>query len=314
MNPFRVLFLNLSRIPPVILLSSIVGLAGVTAFAVHNQLESEERKTQTAQDQLRDRLNEQGKAVFATRDIPEGQTIASDALEERSIAKTQIPTDAVPAASLVAGRTVRYGITAGEIISQHSIAAQSTPPGFEAQLQAGQRAITFGVDNNSGVAGFIIPQSHIDILATVGGAGDTKVAPILSDVKVIAVGPTYQKVPGSTNTPTSNVTVAVGPEDAKKLVKAIVASKLYVTLRRDNDHSPVATVDVTAMYSKTASIKDQTLLGNLTPLPPPPLPIQTTQEKGAGGQQLSDVPIPKPPHEIEMWSGSRKDLLSVPNS
>ncbi|HEY9760582.1 MAG TPA: Flp pilus assembly protein CpaB [Oculatellaceae cyanobacterium] len=314
MNPLRILFLNISRIPPAILLSTIVGLAGVTAYVVNAHLEDTKRVSEAAQTELRDRLNEKGKAVFALRDIPEGQTIPSEALEERMIPKTQIPTDSVPSASLVCGRVAHYSILAGEIVSQHALVSQNTPVGFEAQLGLGQRAITFGVDNNSGVAGFIVPQSHIDILATVGGAGDTKVAPILSDVKVIAVGPTYQKVPGTSNTPTSNVTVAVDPDDAKKLVKAIVASKLYVTLRRDNDHSPVATVDVTSLFSKAPAANKEQLLSSINQLPPPPLPVETKSDKDALVPNLGTIPAPKPLSEVEMWSGSRKDLLSVPNS
>jgi Flp pilus assembly protein CpaB len=313
MNPLRVLFLNISRIPPVVLLSAIIGLAGVTAFTVNSQLDTTKKQSDQAQAELQNRLNEKGKVVFALKDIPEGQMIGSDALEERSIAKTQIPADAITASSLVAGRTARYGIMANEIVSQHALATQLTPVGFEAQLGQGQRAITFGVDNNSGVAGFIVPQSHIDILATVGGAGDTKVAPILSDVKVIAVGPTYQKTPGTSNTPTSNVTVAVEPEDAKKLVKAIIASKLYVTLRRENDHNPVATVDVTSLFSKAPAANKEALI-SATQLPPPPLPIDQKADVAGSKGDIKDISTPKPFSEIEMWSGSRKDLLSVPNS
>ncbi len=58
------------------------------------------------------------------------------------------------------------------------------------------RALTFGVDNNSGVAGFVNPDSRVDIIAMVGTGADTKAAPILSDVEVIAVGQLYQKSPG----------------------------------------------------------------------------------------------------------------------
>ena len=313
MNALRVVMLNLSRIPPMILLSAIVGLGGVTAYTVNSQMEATKKESLDAQTAIQNQLNAKGKAVFAIKDIPEGSTITADAIEERQIPRTQIPTDAVGASSLVAGRIAKYGVVANEIVSQHDLTSQAMPQGFEAQLQTGQRAITFGVDNNSGVAGFIVPASHIDILATVGGAGDTKVAPILSDVRVIAVGPTYQKVPGSSNTPASNITVAVDPDDAKKLVKAVVASKLYVTLRNEKDHMPVATVDVTSLFSKAASTagKDATMLSALGQLPAPPIEFN---DKNADKSNLVLPEAPKPIKEIEMWSGSKKDILSVPNS
>jgi pilus assembly protein CpaB len=313
MNPMRVVLLNLSKIPPVVMLSTVVGLAAVTALTVSNQLDSSKKQSDAIQEAMANKLNEKGKAVFAVKDIPEGQTITSDALEERQMPKAQIPLDAIPASALVAGRTAKYGIVANAIVSQHDLASEFVQQGFEAKLKPGQRAITFGVDNNSGVAGFINPQSRIDILATVGGAGDTKVAPILADVQVIAVGPTFQKVPNSTNTPTSNVTVAVDPEDAKKLVKAIVASKLYVTLRNDKDRSPLATVDVTSMFSKTPINK---LASNeLEQLPaPPPLPIPVNNNNDKFLATIGSTELPKPIHEIEMWSGSRKDILTTPRN
>jgi Flp pilus assembly protein CpaB len=289
-------------------------LAGVTAFTVSSSLDTNKKNSDLAQQALENRLNEKGKAVYAVKDIPEGQMITSEALEEREVPKAQVPLDAISASSLAAGRTAKYGIVANSIVSQHDLASEFVQQGFESKLKAGQRAITFGVDNNSGVAGFINPQSRIDILASVGGAGDTKVAPILSDVQVIAVGPTYQKAPGSTNNPAGNITVAVDPDDAKKLVKAIVASKLYVTLRNEKDRSPVATVDVTSMFSKPTKIASDALA-----VLPPPAPLPAPNMDTAGGNSLLDFkgnmpPVPPPLHEIEMWSGSRKDVMNAPNN
>jgi pilus assembly protein CpaB len=312
MNPMRVVLLNLSKIPPVVMLSTVVGLAAVTALTVSNQLDSSKKQSEAAQQAMENKLNEKTKAVFALKDIPEGQMITSEALEEREIPKAQMPLDAINASSLAAGRTAKYGIIANSIVSQHDLAAEYTQQGFESKLKPGQRAITFGVDNNSGVAGFINPQSRIDILASIGGAGDTKVAPILSDVQVIAVGATYQKAAGSTNNPTGSITVAVDPDDAKKLVKAIVASKLYVTLRNEKDRSPVATVDVTSMFNKPST---KIASDTLAQLPPPmPLPVidntNNSNDKLIAGQIAP--PLPPPLHEIEMWSGSRKDVMSTP--
>ena len=56
------------------------------------------------------------------------------------------------------------------------------------------RAITFGIDNNTGVAGFVNPESHVDIMSIVGAGADIKAQPILSDVEVIAVGQSFRKL------------------------------------------------------------------------------------------------------------------------
>ena len=74
---------------------------------------------------------------------------------------------------MATGRIAKYGILAGQIVSQHDLAPQGISLGFEAKLKEGMRALTFGVDNNSGVAGFVNPDSRVDIIAMVGtGAED----------------------------------------------------------------------------------------------------------------------------------------------
>jgi pilus assembly protein CpaB len=318
MNPLRALFLSLSRMPPAVMLLIIVGLAVVVTIMVNSKLSEQDTQFKQKQADLEQRMNAKGKVVYTIKDIPEGQTIPTEALEEREIEQSKIPQDAITSASLAAGRVAKYGISSGQIVSQHDLAAQGISLGFESRLKEGMRAITFAVDNNSGVAGFVTPESHVDIIAMVGSGAETKAQPILSDVEVIAVGQMYTKTPGQTTAvPASSVTVATTPEDGQKLIKAIVAGKLYLTLRNDKDHTPVATVDVTSLFAKPAVPKSE--LAALPPpsaLPPPPLPgAPDAGGPGGPGAALPAAPPPPPPlHEIEIWSGSKKDVLSVPKS
>ncbi len=130
----------------------------------------------------------------------------------------------------------------------------------------------------------------------------------------------YQKAPGGTAAvPASSVTVSLSPEDANKLIRSITASKLYLTLRNDKDHQPVATVDVTSLFVKPAAPKSD--ISSLPPpsaLPPPPLPgapdAGPMPMGGPGGMMMNAAPPPPQLHEIEIWSGSKKDVLSVPKS
>ncbi|HEY9777959.1 MAG TPA: Flp pilus assembly protein CpaB [Planktothrix sp.] len=317
MNPLRALFLSLSRMPPAVMLLIIVGLAVVVTMMVTGKVSEQETQFKQKQTELESKMNAKGKVVYTIKDIPEGQTIPTEALEEREIEQSKIPQDAITSSSLAAGRVAKYGISSGQIVSQHDLAPQGISLGFESRLKEGMRAVTFAVDNNSGVAGFVAPESHVDIIAMVGSGAETKAQPILSDVEVIAVGQMYQKQPGAaTAVPASSVTVAVTPEDGQKLIKAVVAGKLYLTLRNDKDHTPVATVDVTSLFAKPATPKSE--LAALPPpsaLPPPPLPGAPDAGPGGPGSALPAAPPPPPPlHEIEIWSGSKKDVLSVPKS
>lgn len=313
MNPFRSLFLSLSRMPPILMLFIILGLAVVVTMYVMGMVNQ-------SQEQLaRERaLHEQAqqaktKVVYSTKNIEEGEIIAQEALEERDVEQSKAPVDAFTSANAVVGQIAAYPIPAGTVVSNHAIKPIAVQTGFEGKIKEGMRAITFGVDSNSGVAGFIAPGSHVDVVGITGQAEGTKAAPVMSDVEVIAVGTTYQKTPGSAQAnPAGSVTVAVTPEDAIKLVRAITAAKLYLTLRNEKDHTPVAVVDVKDLFPKPKAIEEgDTAVATALPppnLPPPPLP--TTG--GADPAALNAPPPPPPMHEIEVWSGSKKEVLSVP--
>ncbi len=309
MKPLQTLILQLSRIPIAVLLVIIVVVAGGIAVGVTGIINEQIAIWKIKQNDADRLANAKSKVVYAVKDIAEGQAIPSDALEENQIAQSKVPQDAVTSASLATGRIAKYGIATGAVISQHDLAPQGISLGFDAKLKPGMRAVTFGVDNNSGVAGFVNPDSRVDILAMVGAGADTKVAPILSDVEIIAVGQMYQKNPGqSTAIPTSSVTVCVSPMDTTKLVKAISASKLYLALRNGRDHMPVATVDVTSMFPGGRSDGD-----NLVVVPPPstfiPPPVPSGSEEETG--KIAEPAI-RPMHEVEVWKSTVKDVIPVP--
>ncbi len=320
MNSVRSLMIMISRIPPAMLLAIIVGIAGVTTMLVTGELERNRLSYEKTKLDMDAKAKAMGTVVVALKDMPEGVTISSEFLEEKKIPEGKIPTDALSTAAMATGRVSKYGITQGQIVSQHDLAPIGISIGFEARLKHGMRAITFGVDTNSGVAGFISPESRVDVMSMVGSGSETKVAPILSDVEVIAVGQMYQKQPGGTQAvPANSVTVAVNPEDAQKLVKGVAASKVYLSLRSQGDHSPVVTVDVTSLFPRKVSDEATQIaaaqVGELPP-PPPSLPNAPTLEgpsfAPADPQATADA-IRKANHEIEMWNGGNKQVVELPS-
>jgi len=292
----------------------ILGLAVVVTMYVMgivNQGQEQLARERQLQEQ---KASAKVKVVYAAKNIEEGEIIPQEALEERDVEAAKAPVDAFPSVNAVFGQQAAYPVPAGTIVSNHAIKPMAVQTGFEGKIKEGMRALTFGVDTNSGVAGFIAPGSHVDVVAITGSADNTKAAPVMSDVEVIAVGTTYQKAPGSTTAnPAGSVTVTVAPEDAIKLVRAISAAKLYLTLRNDKDHTPVAVVDVKELFPKHAAPGGDSIASNLPAptLPPPPMP-NAPSDAGAGAPMGNAPPPPPPMHEIEMWSGSKKEVLSVP--
>jgi len=265
MNPLRALFVSLSRMPPAVMLLIIIGLAVLVTMMVTGRMGESERLAKEQEAALKAKYEQKSKIVYAVKDIPEGATISAADLEEKEELTSKVPPDALASSSLAVGRIAKYGIPQGAIVSARDLAQTAAVVGFEAKLKEGYRAVTFAVDANSGVAGFVNPGSHVDVVAIVGGGAQTKAQPILSDVEVIAVGSMYQRAPGATSAvAASSVTVSVSPADATKLIKGIKAGSLYLTLRNDKDHTPVAVVDVTSMFEKPQMPKSE-----IATLPPP---------------------------------------------
>jgi len=316
MNLLRSLFLGISRIPPALMLGVIIGLAIVVSIMVNGQISSIYKDHEAQIAILKAQNSVKTKVVYATKDIPEGVAISSDALEEREIDQSKTPPDAVPSTSLCVSRIAKYGIAAGHMVSDHDLAPQNISVGIQAKLKKGMRAITFGVDNNSGVAGFITPEDRVDILAMVGSGADIKAQPILSDVDVIAVGQVYQKAPGQTaSTPVNSVTVALTPDDANRLAKSFTVGKLYLTLRNFEDHTPVATVDITSLFGRPSAREGLIAQAPTLPiLPPPPVSVISDTREPSGTSPIAIQPPQPQYHEIEIWSGSKKDILAVPKN
>lgn len=95
-------------------------VASVLSFGRMAQKEAElERKKMD----LESKMNARGKVVYSLVDIPEGSIVNSADLEEKEIEQSKIPMDALTSSSLAAGRVSKYGISAGQIVSQHDISS-----------------------------------------------------------------------------------------------------------------------------------------------------------------------------------------------
>jgi pilus assembly protein CpaB len=143
------------------------------------------------------------------------------------------------------GTVVRYQITAGQPVTRGSLVGPQDRGFLAAALSAGMRAITVPVSTTSGVAGFVFPGDHVDMVLTqtVDGGGDgppLKVSEtIIRNLRVLA---TDQRVndkneDGKTEVKTfSNVTVEVTPKIAEKIAVAQSLGSLSLSLRSIADN------------------------------------------------------------------------------
>jgi flagella basal body P-ring formation protein FlgA len=77
---------------------------------------------------LEEKMNAKGTVVYAIRDIQEGSVITADALKQHAIEQSKIPQAAVTLLTVAVGKKAKYGISQGQILSNHDL--DPKPPGF----------------------------------------------------------------------------------------------------------------------------------------------------------------------------------------
>jgi pilus assembly protein CpaB len=134
----------------------------------------------------------------------------------------------------------------GEAIIESKLAPKGSEGGFSSIIPDGMRALTVSVNNSSGVGGFILPNTRVDVLVTVSSPVEKEESStriILEDIKVLAVDQTFER---KEDDPVivQTVTLLVTPEDAEKLVLASTEGKLQLSLRNNADRSMMTTSGV----------------------------------------------------------------------
>ena len=172
------------------------------------------------------------------------------------------------------GTVVRYAITAGQPVTRGSIVGPQDRGFLAAALGPGMRAVTVPVNKDSGVAGFVFPGDHVDLVLSqqVPGGGDgppLKVAEtIVRNVRVLATDQriTDKDADGKTIIKTaSNVTLEVTPRIAEKIAVAESMGRLSLSLRSIADNTAeleraVAAGDVKVPANADPSQERQMLL------------------------------------------------------
>jgi len=167
------------------------------------------------------------------------------ALSPQNLREVSWPQEAIPAATfgsipqlMVGGkRIVLASIEANEPV----LASKVTGPGQRATLSAvigaGMRAITIRVNDVEGVAGFVLPGDHVDVLLTRQPdkhSGNTDV--VLQNAKVLAID---QLADDSSEKPAvvKAVTLEVETVSARKLSLAASLGTLSLVLRKAGEAS-----------------------------------------------------------------------------
>ena len=218
------------------------------------------------------------KVLVAKKALPVGTIIDADSFTfqpwPKELMQGAYYVEGQPDAKNLAGTVVRYQIAAGQPVTRGSLVGPQDRGFLAAALGPGMRAITVPVNTTSGVAGFVFPGDHVDLMLTqqVVGGGDgapLKVSEtIVRNVRVLATDQRFtdKDDEGKTQVRTaSNVTFEVTPKMAEKIAVAQSLGQLTLSLRSLADNSAeleraVAAGDVKVPANASPAQEKQMLL------------------------------------------------------
>ena len=137
-------------------------------------------------------------------------------------------------------------MAASQPILESYLAAAGSGIGLTIKIPEGMRATSVKSDEVVGVAGFLFPGSHVDVLVTF--RSDRFPTPatqiVLQDVEVLTIGQKADADPQGKPESVSVVTLLLTPEDAQKLVLASTQGTIQFVLRNGADHTQIKAMPV----------------------------------------------------------------------
>lgn len=190
------------------------------------------------------------KVMVAQRALPVGTIISADAIAyqewPKELVKDAYFIEGEADISKLVGTVVRFPITAGQPVTQGSLVSPGDRGFLAAALGPGMRAVTIPVSAKSGVAGFVFPGDHIDLVLTQTIKGESETETLrtsetfLKNLRVLATDQSTENeiVDGKTQVRKfSTVTLEVTPKIAEKIAVAQTVGKLSLSLRSIADNA-----------------------------------------------------------------------------
>jgi len=193
------------------------------------------------------------RVVAAAADIKLGTVLTAANLSTAEIAGAP-PKGAILDPKTAIGRGVISDLYQGEPILENRLAAPGSGGGLAATIPPGMRACAVRVDEVVGVAGFVTPGMHVDVLVSgvppgnpAAAAEGTEVKTVLQNIAVLSAGTDIQKDAEGKPQQVQVVNLLVTPEQAQTLSLASNGqTRIQLVLRNPLD-TAMAQVPSTAM-------------------------------------------------------------------
>lgn len=183
-------------------------------------------------------------ALVANRDLPAGAIIRREDVKSVSWPGSAVPQGIATQAGDVVGRGLITEVRENEPLLEWKLAHRDGGGGLPITIPEGMRAVSVRVDEVVGVAGFVLPGTRVDVLATVVPGNDraqTTTRIILQNVRALAADQQHQQDIDGEPRYVTVVTLLLAPEQAEVLTLAATEGRIQLALRNTLDSREVST-------------------------------------------------------------------------
>ena len=239
--------------------------------------------------------------VIAAVDLPLGTRLTRDNIKAVPWPSTTPIVGSFSTIEPALDRGVISNIVANEPLTESKLAPTQSGTGLPPAIPKGMRAVSIKVNDVIGVAGFVVPGTRVDVLATVdqGNNRESMSRVVLSDVTVLTAGTRIDQEAARKDgkpIPSTVVTLMVTPQDAERVALASEKSRLMLALRNPLDLDPTQTqgVRMAALMGSAAPESPKPAPHKAAPPPPPPpppppAPTRYTVEAIRGAKRTEEV-------------------------
>jgi len=177
--------------------------------------------------------------VVAAADLDVGAELRREDVRIIDWPANGVPANAIGDPKEVIGRGIVLPVIQNEPILPNKLASTEAGSGLPPAIPPGLRAVSVRVNEVIGVAGYVLPGTRVDVVATVSPTGsnqDMTSKVVLTNVQVLAAGTKIERdTDRNKPMPVSVVTLLVNPEEAERLTLASTEGKIQLALRNPLD-------------------------------------------------------------------------------
>jgi pilus assembly protein CpaB len=275
-----------TRIFAVLAIAVLAG--GGLAYGTYNFMQNQPVHTVTTPTQS---------VVVASANLQLGAELRKEDVETMAFPGGKAPEGSFSKVSDVVGRGLIVPVVKNEPILSAKLASKEAGSGLPSVIPEGMRAVSVRVNEVIGVAGYVLPGTRVDVVATASpteARADTTSKLILSNVQVLTAG-TRMEQDAEKGKPVqvTVVTLVVNPEQSERLALASTEGKIQLALRNPLDQGA----------PETTGIKTAGLLGAVRTAP-----VRQTSgaHRAKAGPVTQSVPVSAPSPTVEMIRGDKR--------